>query len=141
MNESHQDLLMSWRVDEFTIETSTHRNEITQEEHAAWMMARLYTPNQKVFMYLEDGVYVGTCTLIVRGDKTCEISGTVSPEFRKQGVGTRAVTFALLYIPEGWSVTARLRTMNTASRKILIANGFREYDQKDDYEFWSRECK
>jgi len=85
------EMLLKWRNDEATRMGSHSTVEVKLEKHIEWLRATLQNQTRQLYVAEENGVSVGT----VRADYDngiYELSWTVSPEARGQGVGTDGQT-------------------------------------------------
>lgn len=109
------DLLFRWRNDLETRNASRSTAIIKFDEHLLWLSQTLSNPNRKLYVAEENRVPVGT----VRADLTqgvWELSWTVSPDARGQGVGKRMVAELAKQIFE--PIRAEVKSGNHASIQI-----------------------
>jgi len=116
------DLLLEWRNDPAVRQASRHRSEIEFQAHQIWLRESLANPNRKIFIAELGDVPVGT----VRSDYsrgTYELSWTVAPEVREQGIGKSMV--ALLASQIEGPICAEVRIGNVASVRIAEHAGMK----------------
>lgn len=111
-------ILHRWRNDPLTREQSVNAEEVWWPEHLAWLKASLANKSRRLMIAEQDGQPVGTVR-IDYGQET-ELSWTVAPEYRGNGLGKAMVQAAL---PQG-PVIARIKADNIASQKIAAQAGF-----------------
>ncbi len=117
--------LFAWRNDPETRRQCWQTHEVTRESHQRWLAGTL--DDETVFLFIADadGTAVGTGRLdwCVMG---VELSLTVAPEHRGQGIGT-AIILALRAEAKrvGWTpLIAYIKPGNTASLKAFERAGF-----------------
>jgi len=116
------DMLLKWRNDEATRMASHSTDEVKLEKHIEWLRATLQNQNTQLYVAEENGISVGT----VRADYDngiYELSWTVSPEARGQGVGKRMVSLLASRIKE--PIRAEVKKGNEASSKIAEFSGMK----------------
>ena len=114
------EMLLRWRNDETTRKASHATDEIKLENHIEWLKATLQNQKRSLYVAEENGISVGT----VRADYDngiYELSWTVSPEARGQGVGKRMVSSLANRIKE--PIRAEVKKGNEASSKIAEFSG------------------
>jgi RimJ/RimL family protein N-acetyltransferase len=111
-------LLFDWRNDPLTREASITTEPVAWEGHLKWLQATLQNP-RRALLIAETDRPVGSVR-IDWGEPT-ELSWTVAPEARGQGVGRAMVSAA---VPDGM-VIAHIKQENVGSQKIAEAAGFR----------------
>jgi RimJ/RimL family protein N-acetyltransferase len=126
-------LLLEWRNDELTREASINAEPVGWDSHIAWLEASLKNPRRKLLIGETDRA-VGTVR-IDYGEET-ELSWTVAPDARGQGVGKAMVMAAM---PEG-PVIAHIKRGNIGSQKIAEAAGF-SLARDGDLQRWERIAK
>lgn len=108
--------LLSWRNDAQTRAASVSRDPVSSDAHIRWLNACLADPTQRLLV-AEIDAPVGTVRL--QYGTRIEMSWTVSPAARGQGIGQRMVRAAC---PDG-IVMARIRRENIPSQRIAAAAG------------------
>jgi RimJ/RimL family protein N-acetyltransferase len=109
------ELLFGWRNDPAVRQASHNRSEIEFHAHQIWLRESLANPDRKIFIAEMGGVPVGT----VRSDYdegVYELSWTVAPEVREQGIGKSMVALFASQIEE--PIRAEVRIGNVASVRI-----------------------
>ena len=127
--------LLDWRNDISTRKYSHNTTLVKEEEHKKWLQSVLDNENRELYLYLENGIPAGT----VRADwdkniESYELSWTVSPEFRRQGIGKKMVKqLADKYIGK---LRAEIKSDNKASIKIAEFAGLKlEYENNNILHF------
>ena len=126
-------MLLDWRNDATTTAASRHSEAIDLPAHTQWLRECLANNDRRLQIAEFDGQPVGTIRIDL-GDprklgEPCELSWTVAPVARGQGIGRSMVReFASqLSLP----TKAVTRTSNIASQKVAQSAGF-EFVEKDD---------
>lgn len=128
--------LLVWRNDPQTRVASHNTDEVRLEDHLAWLESSLKKPEQRRLWIAElDGKLVGTC----RADKEddgWELSWTVAPEARGQGVAHKM----LLKLIETFQqpLTAQVKKDNMASMKVAERLGFVVEKEENGVLFYRR---
>jgi len=112
--------LFDWRNDPETIAASINSEAVKSADHLVWLSKSLENPSRELLIAMDGSFCVGT----VRFDKSeerTEVSWTVNPAFRKQGIGSAMLREAV----NGRSnLFACIKSANTASQKIAKRAGF-----------------
>ena len=134
LNDS--DRLFQWRNDPQTRTASRNPRELGRAEHQAWLEDAVSRDDRQLMIAEVDGQAVGTVR-VDRGDDGCEISWTVAPAARGQGVGQRMVSQLVAKL-EGrlWS---EVRSGNEASSRIAESAGMRLLDESDGVKYYVRD--
>lgn len=106
------DILLEWRNDLETRQASRNMDLVDKSSHIEWLKASLANPNRKIYIAYHP---VGT----IRWDLTdnfYELSWTVAPDMRKQGIGRNMVSALVKELDA--PVCAKVKPSNTASIKI-----------------------
>jgi len=130
-------LLLSWRNDMLTRANSRDRDIVSWEAHQAWLTAVLADPARELLIAERAATPVGT----VRFDRTetgIELSWTVAPERRHQGIGRAMVALAVAHRP-GARLRAEIARGNRASISIARAAGFRLDGETVAMTIWVRD--
>ena len=86
------ELLFHWKNDPVTRVNSSSTAEIPWEEHFKWVLSVILDPNEEIIrMAIFDQVPVGIVRIALRDDEQVEVYYTVSPVWRRQGIGTKMV--------------------------------------------------
>jgi len=112
---SDADLLLAWRNDPGTRSASHNTDEVSRENHIAWLTKTLENPNRRLLIAEKSGVPVGT----VRADfddGVWELSWTTAPNARGQGVAKGMVALLAQQIPE--PIRAEIKPENTPSIRV-----------------------
>lgn len=108
-------MLLAWRNDPVTRAMSQTHDSIDLATHAAWLRRRLSQADPGLYVVERGGIAVGT----IRIDSE-EISYTVAPAFRGQGLGTAMLTLAH---EKFGAKQARIRRDNLASQRAAEKAG------------------
>jgi len=114
------EIILEWRNDPKTRKSSHNISEIIKDEHSDWLTKTLTDTKRKLCIAERYGVSVGT----VRADLTdsiWELSWTVAPSMRSQGVGKRMVILLTQQIFE--PIRAEIKVGNMASIRIAEYTG------------------
>lgn len=124
--------LLAWRNDPESMQNSVHQEVIKDEDHAAWM-SKIVGSTDNILLIAEiDGVAVGAFrmdkfTIAESGLDVPDvrlISYIVAPGLRKQGIGRAIVAEGCVCYGQEYSLIAKIRNENVASRKILESCDF-----------------
>lgn len=116
------ELLLKWRNDATTRMASHTVDEVKLEKHIEWLKSTLKNKNRQLYVAEENGIFVGT----VRADFEnggYELSWTVAPEARGQGLGKRMVALLANKIKE--PIRAEVKKGNDASSRIAEYSGMK----------------
>ncbi|TWU37667.1 UDP-2,4-diacetamido-2,4,6-trideoxy-beta-L-altropyranose hydrolase [Novipirellula aureliae] len=122
-------LLLEWRNDIETREASLNQHSISESEHKAWLNKYLSDPENHLWIAEVNGEPVGTVRLD-QGEPR-ELSWTVAPDARGQGIGRSMVQTVLLTMRS--AVHAIARTNNIASCRIARSVGFHVTRSDDEW--------
>jgi len=111
--------LFAWRNDPVTRAMSLCTDEVSWEDHVAWLAASLECASREVFIVELNGLPVGT-TRRDYGDET-ELAITIAPEHRCKALPVKALRAT---IPEGASCVAHIKRENTCSQRLVAILGF-----------------
>jgi RimJ/RimL family protein N-acetyltransferase len=114
--------LLDWRNDPATRDASRNGDEIAWETHKAWLGKTLADPARRLYVAERDGVPIGA----VRADFSngaWELSWTIAPEWRGQGLGSVIVKLAAEAIAE--PICAYVKAGNAASARVAERAGMR----------------
>jgi RimJ/RimL family protein N-acetyltransferase len=131
-------LLLEWRNDQASRNSSRNSETITIDQHEAWLTCVLVSTDHVVRIAESSGVPVG----VVRANRIAEgweLSWTVAPQSRGHGVGTHMLRAFAAHL--AGPLTAVIRKSNQASQRIAVRAGLTlKGDAEDpDFEVWTRE--
>jgi RimJ/RimL family protein N-acetyltransferase len=119
--------LLDWRNDRRTREVSRESGEVSWEEHVAWLESSLPRPDRLLLVAVDGNGPVGTVRWDQAEEAEWEVSITVAPQRRGQGLakallaaGERVLTKAAGGV---WCL-ATVHTGNVASRRLFLAAGY-----------------
>lgn len=115
------ELLLAWRNDPQTRQSSHNSDEISLATHLVWLDASLANPSRQIFIAESEGQPLGSLRVDRQDDGVSELSWTVAPAARGQGVGKRMLA-AMLSGIEG-PVRAEVKAGNVASMRIAESAG------------------
>lgn len=111
----HAKLLFEWRNDALTRAMFKNSDVVEWDTHIAWLTARLEREIPHLYVALFKGLPIGTFRL--DGD---EISYTIAPDARRQGLGVAMVSKACEMFG---TLRAEIYERNVASIKIATRAG------------------
>ena len=127
--------LWNWRNDLDTRMNSVTQQKVPWESHLTWLNTSLRNPSRILLIAEERGVPVGTVRYDLRQKPSdWELSWTVAPEARGQGVGTRLVAEALR-AHSGQRLWARIKSENRASIAIAEKVGL-QFSHREEELLW-----
>lgn len=130
------EILLVWRNDPAVRQASHDRSEIELHAHQIWLRENLDNPDRRIFIAERDGIPVGTVRSDFDGD-TYELSWTVAPEVREQGIGKTMV--ALLAVQIEGPIRAEVRIGNVASVRIAEHVGMKLESVEEGIQHFRRE--
>jgi RimJ/RimL family protein N-acetyltransferase len=116
-------MLLVWRNDGETVRACRTLRPVPRDEHARWLRATLADPTRRLLLASSDGEPVATCRWYQIGPATWELSWTVAPARRREGIGT-AMIRAALASPPGPRSVCQTKAENVPAQKIAVAAGF-----------------
>ena len=124
-------ILLEWRNDIETRKNSHNMELVQEEDHKKWLNSVLANENRQLYIGLENGIPAGT----VRADwdektKSYQLSWTVSPDFRGQGIGKKMVK--ILADKLNQKLRAEVKMGNIASIKIAEFAGLTFKKEEND---------
>ncbi len=130
------DLLLSWRNDADTRRWSRRGDPVAPDRHAAWLTAVLADPVRHLWVLESDGEPVAT----VRHDRIrqgrYEVSVTVAPHRRGEGLATAALAAAGQALaqldPSRHVIEAHVQQDNAASLAVFHAAGYLRASDDED---------
>jgi len=126
---SDADRLLRWRNDPVTREAAFSSDEVTLEEHRAWLARTLKNP-QRLLLIGMTRSFAALCQVrFDRSDdgRSAEISITIAPEARGKGYGSSAIAGAVGAYLANFDVKhiiARVKPSNPTSRRVFERAGF-----------------
>jgi RimJ/RimL family protein N-acetyltransferase len=129
-----RDLLLVWRNDPETRLNSHNTVTVTADEHATWFAQSLASSSRRLFIAEDHGIPVG----VVRVDLVTdyyELSWTVAPDARRQGLGKIMVTLVTQSL--GGRIKAQIKQGNEASVAIAKAAGLHLEETRDGVMYFS----
>jgi RimJ/RimL family protein N-acetyltransferase len=130
--------LLAWRNDPQTRLASRNTDPIAWETHVAWLRNTLANPDCRLFVVESAGHPVGS----VRGNWSAdgwELSWTVAPEHRGQGLGANMVKLVADTIED--PIWAEVRDRNRASAQIAETAGMRLVSQSREFLHFARPAR
>lgn len=137
--EKDSEILFQWRNDQETRENSIETREIPWEGHVKWLEKSLVNSMRNLYIVEDDNaVLYGTIRLDKENDKMYEISWTVAPSLRGQGIGKAMMKkfFAEYLQDKKGHVIARAKKANSASIKIIESLGFTYQNEQGGLTCW-----
>lgn len=134
------DLLFNWRNDPITRRSSHDTSEISRDRHETWLAASLANSQRVILIAEERGRPVGTVRVDHGPDGTAELSWTVAPDARGEGVATRMVRTVADDVARKCPVRAEIKIGNEASVKVAEAAGMRLFTEDRDVLHFCREA-
>jgi spore coat polysaccharide biosynthesis predicted glycosyltransferase SpsG/RimJ/RimL family protein N-acetyltransferase len=120
--------LLGWRNDPQTRASSRHRGEVALEEHVAWLEASLESERRLLLVGSDDAGDVGTVRWDLIEPGVWEVSITVAPGRRGQGIAGPLLSAgenALRARTDGLvAVEAQVHESNAPSRRLFVAAGY-----------------
>jgi len=118
------ELLLEWRNDIITRKNSKSQAIVAKEDHKKWLEKTiLNSPHISVFILEDKGVPVGTIRSNKMSGNEYELSWTISPDYRRQGYGTKILKLFLLNKTN--TFIARIMPQNEGSILMAKRNGFK----------------
>ena len=102
---------------------SIDEREIDQREHYAWFDRMLHDPNFIGYVAKSGSQLAGFGRALSKGT-VFEISVAVAEGFRKRGIAKSIILRVIADVPSGFSVIAKIREGNAASKKLFTGVGF-----------------
>lgn len=120
MNDA--EILLKWRNDAATRSASHNVEEVKFDDHLIWLEATLSNSMRQLLIAEDKGRPVG-CVRIDREPSGAELSWTVDPESRGNGIAKRMLQLVINSFPHGSLLRAEIKVENTASLKVALAAG------------------
>ncbi len=109
------DILLKWRNDTQTLISSHNTKKVEKDEHLKWMHSVLQDKNRGIYIAEKNEEPVGTVRTDY-ADLVCELSWTIAPDMRGQGLGK--IIVALVADQINTKTTATIKKDNKASIRI-----------------------
>lgn len=129
------DILLSWRNDPKTREASHNTDEVSKEEHRRWLEKTLDLKSRQLLIAEIEGCPVGTIRADY-SDNYCELSWTINPKNRGQGIGKEMVFLAAQGIQS--PLYAEIKPANIGSIKIAEFIGMNLTKKADDILYYTK---
>jgi len=117
---------------------SINQKPIEREEHINWFQS----VDKSLFFVLErDGKVIGQIRFNRKGERTFEVSISVHPLWRKQGLGKILLKEGLKRVFKLYPnavVVAKIRVENTVSKKLFKSLGFEFLHREGDLEVYRK---
>src|SRR6266542_4642209 len=120
--------LLEWRNEPTTRAVSLTPEQVSAEDHRAWLASKLADSRCALFIILADEP-IGQVRLDRLDGELAEVSIGLAPEARGRGVGREALRLAAAEAGDRLGVkvlTARIRVENEPSLRSFAAAGFAE---------------
>ena len=125
--EGDAERLLTWRNDPETRRRAFTTEEVSPDEHRAWLARRLADPATALFIAEDDGEPVGQVRLDREAGNVGVVSIAVAPEAR--GRGLASVLLDALAAHPGLGVSrlrAEVKPDNERSLRAFVRSGYRE---------------
>jgi len=118
--------LLAWRNDLETRQASFNEEEVGLIKHFIWLNQTLKDHKKRLFIAEKKGKKLGVVRIDFL-DKSFELSWTVNPDYRGQGIGTKMVCMVTkeMKLVAHKPITARVRQSNFASMFIAQKAGLK----------------
>lgn len=119
-------MLLAWRNDPGTRESSIDTEPVAEENHRRWLDASIASDLRHLFVVEVDGEPVGT-TRLDRRENGWEISITVAPEHRGKGLGGDLLDVTTEWFDEnigGAFILSTIKPSNPASLSLFAKKGY-----------------
>ena len=123
------ELLFKWRTDPETKKNSFSMPPANLGEHRVWLDATLDNANCKLFIVERGSESVGTIRSDYISDGVFELSWTISPHHRGQGIASGILT---AYVNANVGIFfARIKSENVASLRVVRKCGFHFHSEEN----------
>jgi RimJ/RimL family protein N-acetyltransferase len=130
-------ILFEWRNDPVTRANSKVTEPVKWEDHQKWFDSSLHNSNRVLMIaFLPAGKAVGTVRIDSRDDGAEEVSYTVAPEQRGQGIGKEMMR--QIVAASRKDLIAEIKPDNESSIRIVQALGFKEMRRENGLIFYKR---
>ncbi len=119
-------MLHRWRNDPATRRASRSKDEVSRDDHLRWLSGSLSRSDRRLVVVEEDAVPVGVVRWDHKGGRDWEVSITVAPEARGQGLALPILTAGERVLSAMGTVRllAAIHVDNPASRRLFAAAGY-----------------
>ena len=140
--ESDSVSLLAWRNDVATKAFSLSSDEVTSEQHEAWLKKTLQDKNCLLIMGEVLGDPVGMVRINILNDSGLgQVSINLNPDFRGRGISRQLLGSSLFFgaqvLDNLSKYCAEIHIENVASQKIFTSVGFIKSSDKTDGDFES----
>lgn len=122
------ELLFVWRNDPHAYQNFFSAKPVTKPEHLEWLTKTLDNYNRYLFIILHQGQPIGQVRFDVN-EESAEISITLAPDQRGQGLGVKTIIEATEYflnqVPGLRTIIAVIKADNQASLKAFAKAGYK----------------
>ena len=134
--------LLEWRNDATTKAFSLSSDEVTREQHDAWLKKTLQDRNCLLIIGEVLGDPVGMVRINILNDSgVAQVSINLNPDFRGRGISRQLLGSSLLFGAQVFDnlskYCAEIHIENVASQKIFKSVGFIKSPDKTDGDFES----
>lgn len=137
--------LLAWRNDAETRASSLKSDEVTAEQHRAYLAASLEATDRWLFVVEHEGRAVGMIRLEREGSSTMAVVTTIAPQDRRKGYAVSALRAAGEEAARLGAVAlyGRVRSGNVAGQKAFETAGFHSFvdDTRDGVALSRGECR
>ncbi|MGN7613916.1 GNAT family N-acetyltransferase [Magnetococcales bacterium HHB-1] len=138
---AHAKTLFLWRNDPETRNQARQRAPVLWKKHKIWLADTLDNPKRQLFLATQSKSedppsFLGTIRFDILSETKQEISWTLAPEWRGQGIGKKMVKEALSLVKAGVTVIAEIRHENPASIAVAKHAGFHQKTHDDHFSRW-----
>lgn len=126
----------TWRNDPQTRAMFINSDPVAWDDHCTWFDSVLFAPDRSLLIGLANGKKIGTVRYdLDPQENRAEISVTIAPHMRGQGIAHKLITGGEAELPEQIKILiARIKPENTASRRAFEKAGYTEQtaEQNED---------
>lgn len=138
--ESDSASLLEWRNDATTKAFSLSSDEVTREQHEAWLNKTLQDKNCLLIIGEVLGDPVGMVRINILPDSnSAQVSINLNPDFRGRGFSRQLLGSSLLFAAQvfdnAYKYCADIHFENVASQKIFVSLGFVKSPDETDGSF------
>lgn len=128
--------IFNWRNDEETRNSSFNSDLIDINDHDRWFKESLANPQRNIFIIIDTQCNKLGQIRFDRKKEIAEVSITINPKNRRQGIGSIGLSKAVNYYFDNFSVTlliAKVKVNNNPSLKVFEKAGFKINQHFNDY--------